>query len=39
MMEIDNTHLGRASVDRNPERHLLHKDGVDVVPLVVLNST
>lgn len=37
-MEIDNTHLGRASVDRKPERHL-HKDGVDVVSLVVLNST
>lgn len=25
-METDNAHLGGASVDRKPQRHLLHKD-------------
>lgn len=38
-METDNTRLGRASVDRKPQRHLLHKDEVGVVPPVVLCST
>lgn len=27
-METDNTRLGGASVDRKPQRHLLHKDEV-----------
>lgn len=39
VMEIDKDRLGRVSVDRKPQRHLLHKDDdVGVVPPVVLSS-
>lgn len=37
-METDNSRLGRASVDRKPQRHLPHEDEVGMMPPVVLCS-
>lgn len=31
-MEIDNSHLGRATADRKAKRHFLHEHAVGVVP-------